>query len=265
MPDMPKIYTITIEGNTYELKDAYARQRIEDLLGGLTGAMHYGGITTTPLSDGSTTATLSIGGNNKTFAAGDAGAVVVYGEMEYVWNGSKWQEFGSTGSLKALAFKDSATGSYTPSGDVSKPTFTGSESSFSVESTPSGSVTISKGNGTANYTPEGSVSVTPDVQLNETTVNSIESVGTLPTLTMTVENENLTISFNQGSLPTKGANTTVATGIKSQTASATFTGTGADLEATFTGTKETINGKVTPEGDVSKPTFTGTPGTVTVS
>ena len=129
-----------------------------------------------------------------------------------------------------------------------------------------------------------------------TTVNSITAVGTLPSLTTTVANEVLTIGFDQGTLPTKGANTTVKTGDAAYQASApAFTGTGAELKATFTGTEVegsasytpagtvTVNSttsylkgsftgtqgsvsvKGTPSGTVSKPSFTGTAGTVTVS
>ena len=237
--------------------------------------MHYMGISSTAITDGSTTATLTIDGTSTTFAAADAGAVVIYGEKEYVWNGTKWQEFGSTGSLKALAFKDSASGSYTPAGGVSQPSFTGTSKSVSVTGTPAGSVTISTGsgtanytpagtvskptftgseftstgtfkpagnvtigtgNGTANYTPAGSISVTPTVTLNTTTVNSITAVGTLPTCTLpalsaTVASETLTLSWSEGSfspgtLPTKGSNTTVATTVKTATATGSFTGTG---------------------------------------
>lgn len=180
---MADISKITLpSGSTYDIKDATARQSIADMQSGLTGAMHYKGVTTTALTDGSTTATISIDESSVTLTASDAGAVVIYGEKEFVWNGTKWQEFGSTGSLKALAFKDSASGSFTPSG-----------------------------------------SVTPTITLNSTTVNSITDVGSLPSFTATVANEKLTLSWSAGSLPTKGSNTTVATGVQSATAS--FTGT----------------------------------------
>ena len=180
---MADISKITLpSGSTYDIKDAVARQSISDIESSITGAMHYCGITSTALTDGSTTATITIDGDSVTFTSSDAGSVVIYSEKEYVWNGTKWQEFGSTGSLKALAFKDSASGSYTPGG-----------------------------------------SVTPSVTLNTTTVNSITDVGTLPSFTATVNNEKLTLSWSTGTLPTKGNNTTVATGVQSATAS--FTGT----------------------------------------
>ena len=106
------------DNNTYDIKDAWAREK----LSGLTGAMHFVGVSTTdptleagPTVDGVTS-----------FSTGD---VVVYtpsgaAEREYVYNGTSWQEFGSTGSLKALAFKDSA------SGTVNGQTFTAAAQKF---------------------------------------------------------------------------------------------------------------------------------------
>lgn len=120
------------------------------------------------------------------------GNIVTYGSKEFIFNGTAWQEFGDLSALGDLAYADTASASYKPAGSVSTPTIT----------------------------------VTP----NTTTVNSITAVGTLPAFTATVENENLTLGFSQGTLPTKGANVTVVTGI--QSASAT--------QPTFTGTQATI-------------------------
>ena len=81
-------------------------------------------------------------------------------------------------TLRALAFKDSASGSYTPAGTVSKPT----------------------------------VTVTPATG----TVNSITDVGTLPVMTTTVSGENLIFGFSRGTLPAKGGDTTVVTGVSAE-------------------------------------------------
>ena len=235
---------------------------------------------------------------------------------------SAWEKLGptidlsgyaKTADLGTLAFKNSASGSFTPSGSVTVDSYT-PEGSIAIDSytpagnismnnftpagsisvgtgtnnyTPAGSVsinaftpagTISKGTGTANYTPEGTITLnnyTPEgtisaptitVTPNTTTVNSITAVGTLPSLEATVANETLSISFNPGTLPTKGSNTTVATGIKTATATAptfsgtakapsgTFNGTGAELK--FTGTQVTPTGSFTGTGTNLK--FTGT-------
>lgn len=294
-PSYLSVFTLP-SGTTYYIKDAEARQLIEDLTGSVSGAVHYVGATTTVLSDGSSTKPITVEGESYNQSAGD---VVAYGDMEFIWNAvsNVWREFGSTGSLKALAFKDTATGNYTPAGTVSQPSFTGTQGNVSVTGTPAGSVTISKGTGTANYTPEGtvsqpsftgtqgnvsvsgtpsgsvaietgtgsanytpsgSVSVTPSVTMSKTTVKPIATVGSLPSLSFSVSGETLNISWDPGSLPTAGSDVSVATDVASATASATFTGDGVDLEATFTGDSLSSTGTFTPSGTVSQPSFTGT-------
>lgn len=277
MADISKIQLPS--GVSYDLKDSTARTTIEELKTSVTGAMHYIGVTTTAISDGATTSPITIDSDSVTPESGD---VVIYGNLELVWNGSKWQELGSTGSLKALAFKDSASGSYTPVGTVSQPTFTGTAATLSVSATPAGTISAPTFTGTeatisSSYTPEGTVSApTTTVELTTTSVNSMSSAGTLPSWTGSVEDEVLTFEWSAGTLPTSTA-TTVATGVDSATTTApTFTGTAGTATATytpagtvsaptFTGTKLTATGSYTPTGTVSKPTFTGTAGTVTVS
>ncbi|MGN0657072.1 MAG: hypothetical protein ACI4KR_09780 [Ruminiclostridium sp.] len=270
---MAEISKITLpSGTTYDLKDSTARANIS----ALSGALKFLGTTTTAITDGAATTPITIGDTSVTPAAGN---VVIYGNSEFVWSAaeSKWREFGSTGSLKSLAFKDNASGSYTPAGSVSQPAFTGTKATISSSFTPAGSVAISTGTGTANYTPAGSVSApTVSVALNTSSVTPFGSAGTLPSCTLpsmsaTVSGETLTLgwsagSFSAGTLPSAGTAVTVATSVKSATASApTFTGTGTELKATFTGTAGTASASYTPAGTVSKPTFTGTAATITVS
>lgn len=189
---MADISEITLpSGATYDIKDATARSEISILKGSGTGAMHYAGVTTTKLENGSSTSPIKINEADYTPSNGD---VVIYEQLEFVWSTSdkKWHEFGSTGSLKGLAFKDSAIASYTPAGSVSAPTVT--------------------------------------VAVNTASVTPITGVGTLPSFTASVSNEVLTLGFSAGSLPTKGTAVTVATSIKSASASApSFTGTNATI------------------------------------
>lgn len=196
---MADISKITLpSGSTYNIKDETARSEIE----ALSGYTVFLGVTTTAITDGSTTNPVTI---NESSVTATTGGIVTYGSAEFVWNGSAWQEFGDLSALGSLAYKDSASGSFTPSGTVGIPTIT--------------------------------------VTLDTTTVNSITAVGSLPSATMpvftaTVSNENLTIgwtdgSFDAGTLPTKGSATTVATGVDTATS--------------------------------SRPSFSGTSGTVTVS
>lgn len=198
---MPDISKITLpDKNTYNIKDATARE----LISSLGSPTHYIGVTTTEISDGSTTSSVLIGEVQHPAAAGD---IVAYKNSEFVWSSTenKWREFGSTGSLKALAFKDAASAEYTPAGSVAAPTLT---------VTPN----------TASIKPFGSAGTLPSC--------------TLPKMTATVLDETLTLgwtggSFNAGTLPSAGTAVTVATGIKTATATA----------PKFTGTKATITAK----------------------
>ena len=129
--------------------------------------------------------------------------------------------FATKASLSTVAF----SGDYDDLSD--KPTipttFTGTEGNLSVSGTPTGSCS---GGG---------------VTLNTTTVNSITNVGSLPELTFTPNagTGNLTIAWSQGSLPTKGSDTTVATSVDQFT------------DPTFTGTAFTSTGTYTPSGSIS--------------
>lgn len=129
----------TITNVTYDIKDAYARERIE----ALAAAVYWMGVTTTELSDGSAVNPITILGESVT---AEVGGMAQYDAVEYVWNGSAWQEMGH-GNFGALAFKSSASGSFTPTG----------------------SVEITKGTDTT------------------ATVNSITAVGTLPSFTQSGE------------------------------------------------------------------------------
>lgn len=162
---MADISQITLpSGTTYNLKDAQARSDIQNIRTITSSVMSWGGTTSTAITDGATTSTITIGSSTLNLGSDDAGLVVAYNNKEYAWNGSAWQEFGSTGSLKALAFKDSAT--YTPSGSVSS-TFTGASSNVTITATDDAS---------GNYQPAGQVTVSTNATSSETV--SITSTGT---------------------------------------------------------------------------------------
>ena len=123
---MAEISKITLpSGTTYDLKDATARSLIE-ALGNYTVFL---GVTTTALTDGATTNPITISGSNVTARTGD---IATYGSQEFIFNGIAWQAFGDLSALGSLAYKNSATGSYTPEGTVSKPTFTGTAGTVST-------------------------------------------------------------------------------------------------------------------------------------
>lgn len=155
-----------------------------------------------------------------------------------------------TGTVNYTPAGSVSVSGFTPSGSISTGTGTANYTpagTLSMDNyTPTGSISV--GTGTANYTPAGSVS---NVALNTTTVYSITATGTLPEWSAAVNNETLTFSFSQGTLPTKGSAQTVATTVKTQPA---FTGTGAELK--FTGTASKPTGSFSGTGTQLK--FTGT-------
>jgi hypothetical protein len=126
MADPKKYLSKIVKGSdTLWLKDAQAWADIEELRELIAGGTRWIDETTTPISNGSTTNPIMIDGKSYTAQAGD---IVSYGNMEFIFSKSGvWREFGSTGSLKALAFKDSASGDYTPAGTnaASAVSFTG--------------------------------------------------------------------------------------------------------------------------------------------
>ena len=101
----------TVTNVEYTIKDAEARQLIEDI----GHAIYWIGVTTTELTDGSTTNPIVVNSENVT---AKLGGMASYSGSEFVWNGSAWQELGKN-NFGALAFKSSAEGTYTPGGSVS--------------------------------------------------------------------------------------------------------------------------------------------------
>ena len=172
---VPILVDSSIVNVTFDLKDAYAR----DMIAGMGDYMEWLGVTTTALTDGSTTNPITINGTSVT---AKKGSMATYNGLEFGWNGSAWQAMGHS-NFGALAFKNNANTSYTPSGNVS----------------------VNKGTDST------------------TIVNSITSVGSLPSFSVSGE----TLTFTQGSLPTKGNNQTVVT--QSGSVSATFSGQQATI------------------------------------
>lgn len=271
---MADISKITLpSGTTYDIKDAIARAAI-------AGGMAFLGITTTALTDGSSTTPIVINGEDV-----DAvnGGIAIYGTKEFIYTttDNKWHEFGDTSGLKALAYKDSASGSYTPAGTVSQPVFTGGEASVTVtvdsdangNYTPAGTVSQPTFSGnsltsTGTYTPDGSVSAptisvktagatatihNPTKETVATAVTASAPGSTAPSNPVTyysVSGETLSlyqIGYNTGdSIST--SDVTVKTGDAAYESSA----------PSFTGTEANISVSGTPAGTVSQPTFSGT-------
>lgn len=117
MPDISEIKMPS--GTIYNIKDTQARS-----------AKGWIGITTTALTDGATTNPITVNGQSVTAVAGN---ITSYDEQEYIFNGSVWQEFGDLSDLGTLAYKDSASGSYTPQGSVAAPDVTVTPSTDTIK------------------------------------------------------------------------------------------------------------------------------------
>ena len=105
-----------------------------------------------------------------------------YSGSEFVWNGSAWQEMGKN-NFGALAFKSSATGDYTPSGDIA----------------------ITQGTDSTD------------------SVVGVSANGTLPEAYFTVSGETATFNFSAGALPTLDSSKTFVTSRGTDTAAFTGT------------------------------------------
>lgn len=267
-------------GATYNLKDAQARADIANLKNSTTGGMHWVGVSVTALTDHATTSPITIkSGETTAEYTQKSGDVVGYGDSEFVWSDVEgmWRYFGNLGSLKALAFKDNASGSYTPAGSVST-SFTGKKATISSSFTPAGNVT-------GSVTPAGanaasSVTITPSTtsvyQMN--TVGSVtagsKAACTLPVFSTSVSGEQLTLGWSAGSftantptavtLPTRAEVKNVWNGYTAASAAAQkFTGSASTISASFAGTAGTATATYTPEGTTNS-SFTGTAATITV-
>lgn len=172
---LPTNVSGTVTNVEYTLKDAEARQMIEDL----GHALYWVGITTTELTDGATTNPITV---NSESVEVRVGGVASYDGLEFVYNGSAWQAFGHA-NFGALAFKSSASGSYTPAG----------------------SVAITQGTDTTD------------------SVVGVSANGTTPDAYFTVSGENATFNFSEGSMPTLAASKTFITERGTDTAAFTGT------------------------------------------
>lgn len=144
----------TIQNVEFTIKDAEARQMIQDL----GHALYWVGVTTDALTDGATTNPITVNGESVTV---NLGGLASYNGSEFVWNGSAWQEMGKN-NFGALAFKSSASGDYTPAGTVN----------------------VTQGEDTtASVTPIASVGTLPDAYftISGETATFNFAAGTLPT------------------------------------------------------------------------------------
>lgn len=251
MPDATKNFSrfIGTDGVTYIVKDSVAREAIAALQANVP--VRAVSAATTPKdvvwNDGTSDITGTLVASADTtgkmyLVPNNHGARNVFDEYMTFQTGTDtyvWELIGDTevrlSDLGSLAYQNGATGSYTPegtvstptfsgdsmtstgnftpSGSVSTPSFTGTAGNLSVSGTPAGSIGI--GSGTANYTPAGTVStptisVTPSTETQyvaaSTSGGGSVSAGTaasctLPTVATSYDDttETLSMSFTAGS------------------------------------------------------------------
>lgn len=242
------ISTLEIDGVVYQLSDTEARAAIAAIQASLTGGFHLVGEVIDPdsikdlgnqvayVKTGTNTCkayytgtapsgtTYSFGGTTYTIdekVALKSGDLVIAGTKEFLFydSDSKWHEFGSTGSLKALAFKDSASGRFKPKGSVSS-TFTGTPQTKSHSVTNAGSVSAS-----GSYTPEGTIA--QGEVTNDTVIKSYPGASSKMVLTEVHD----TPTAKKAALATKQY-LTGATPVKQKLEKTTITGVSGATKAT---------------------------------
>lgn len=252
---MADISKITLpSGNTYNIKDAGARE----LIAALQGGQYFLGLTTSNVSDGATTKPVVIDGENVTQQKGN---IVVKDNAEFIWDGTKWVEFGDLSNLGDLSVLDTVTlnkgtgdqvlgEATTFTNSTSAVTFAGgttdtvlgSDATFTTTVTPTTTNIKATASGTAvgadgtaaaitgfgTHSTETFVkSVTADTtkKLVTTSIPNVTSAGAASTWSFAMgsgtDAETLIISGTNSTAPTLGTAITAATG------SATTTGTGA--------------------------------------
>ena len=101
---------------------------------GLDSALKFHGTSSTAITDGSTTRTVTL--TTGASHTAENGCVLFYGNKEFVWNGSSWEEFGNEGNYKV---KQTA---------VSSPSASGSTTAFidTISQDTNGVITVTKKN-----------------------------------------------------------------------------------------------------------------------
>ena len=203
--DIARILEIIQNGSRYIGKFTSA------VVGGETvDVLHQGDVVTSITTSTGTYVTGTPASGQKQLMEGDYCQYERTGQnaIEWMWNGDNIDEFGSTSMLKALAFKDSASGSYTPAGTnaPSAVTFTGQTDGDFVTGFDDDPVlpSFTEGAFDAGSLPSKEADTFSAGTL-PTKANDTFSAGTLPTLTPVSGEEGLV--FGQGTLPsyTEGA------------------------------------------------------------
>ena len=255
------ISKITVGGITYDIKDAWVRKQVE----ALGNATHFLGVTTSAIKDGSTTNPIAI--TDKGDVTAQSGDIVMKNQadgkptLEFIWNGTSWQEFGSTGSLKELAFHTASDLEVTVSGTTTEQTFTGTEATISHEVTytnVAASGDYEKATG-ASFTYLGVTGETTGgaVTLSKTTVKVLDEAGSKTAgSAASLAYNGVTVTY-LGSVKTAGKTPSINEGFFSQGSLPTLKGGKATVVNVTPGTDASLTGgSIATWTGASKASFT---------
>ena len=116
-----EIHTLNMGGTPYSIRDRWAWAELEALEAIVSSPLNFGGISTTPIADGDSVKELNKkGGGTIPTSAQTDGTIILYEPQnkvektqEFIVQGGKYWEFGSTGLLKGFAYVDKGQGTYT--------------------------------------------------------------------------------------------------------------------------------------------------------
>lgn len=231
-------------GDIVYIKDADARDEIDKL----SSYTEFLGVTTTAIEDGTTTAVVSIDSKDVTAKKGD---IVIYNKVfnagtlsektvpqEFIYDGTQWSLFGDLSAaanwLGDLAYNDTASASYTPSGSV-EVTLNPTSGSVVGSVLTAGTVPTFEATEGTVLTGVSTNGTLPTFEATDATVlTGVSTAGTLPTFTPT-STDVLTGVSTAGTLPTfTPTNTDVLTGVSTAGTLPTFASTSANVVASAT-------------------------------
>lgn len=215
---------------------------------GLSGAMHFIGVSTTAITDGGTEDPTIAG---YTGTAKTPGNVVLYGGQEFVWTGTAWELLGDEGSYalktRSISVGDELTGGGTLEADrtINHAEKLGSTKAGSYGPTQSSATTLTDGT---------------KFKVPKYTVNKYGHITDVSEIEFTASDHTYTV--NEGDLTIQGSGTTVATfnANDANDVNLNITGSGATTvtagtnEITISSTDQTVDSAVhhyTPTADQS--------------
>ena len=258
-----QISAVNAGGTEYTLADGIARQgvidnraRIDDIKDIIAGGVNFRGKTAVELTDGATTKSISMAGGSTLVVEDDvAGDMVIVPQSitgaedrEFIWDGAKWNEFGTASQLKSFAFADTGSVTITPKGSLSV-TAAGAQDAavtgtFETETNVDPTVNYEA----KSYTPEGTVS-TSYKPAGDVTVQDV----VISDKTITV-NEITGASFAQNNISVQAAFTgseiTADVDVTSKSGNVTFSGTISEKTLSATGTVHAVTDITTSSTDV---------------